>query len=60
MKWFGAKLHTQAETTSIKDFLKRGGPRSGPLPLWEAAEGRLLYFMEAGFRPEFGVLLPSI
>jgi hypothetical protein len=28
---------------SIKDSHKGGGLRSGPPPLWEAAEGRLLY-----------------
>ncbi len=31
------------KAASIKDSRKGGGPRSGPPPLWKAAEGRLLY-----------------
>ena len=43
---------------SIKDCHKGDRPRSSPPPLWAAAEGRVHY--GGGFRPEFGLLLPTI
>ena len=44
--------NSDRKPASIRDSRKGDRPRSGPPPLWEAAEGRLVsaaYFMEAGF-----------
>ena len=43
---------THADPSLHKQAPKRGGPRSCPHPLREAAEGRLVY-KGAGLRPEF-------